>query len=102
MLVTDDWILWLIIVGLVCLFGILFFAWGTRWAAGKKGHCEVEYHWWFGSWVGCAGGESCPAGKTCTLLWRKKDSEEEWADAGIVPGGSMKESDSMEYRCLCR
>ncbi|WP_426415085.1 hypothetical protein [Aestuariirhabdus sp. LZHN29] len=66
------------------------------------GHCEVEYHWWFGWWVRCKGSEHCPPGKRCILLWRRKGTSEHWADAGIIHGGSLKYSEEMEYRCSCR
>jgi hypothetical protein len=36
------------------------------------------------------------------LLRRKKGSEEGWGDSGVVPGGSVKWSENMEYKCVCR
>jgi len=72
---------------------------GTR-ARPKGITCDVDHHWWFGWWVRCQG--DCNAGKTCTLLWRMKNTEETWTDAGVVPGGSVKWSKTMEYRCTCR
>ena len=60
----------------------------------KLEKCGVDTHWWFGWWVRCH--------EDCTLQWRRKGSEEEWSDAGVVPGGSVKWSENMEYRCMCR
>ncbi len=85
----------LILVGIGC------FSLGTRrWLRTSGGHCEVDDFWWFGSWVTCKGGERCSSGK-CKLQLRMKGTEEHWADAGVIPGGSVKWSDQMEYRCVC-
>jgi hypothetical protein len=66
------------------------------------GGCEVEIHWWFGRWVRCKQSPRCPPPRHCRLLWRRRGSTENWADAGIIKGGSVKFSTYMEYRCTCR
>lgn len=93
-----------LVVALVVLVAVAlgFFVLGTRARVDTGGYCEVDVHWWFGWWVRCVGGERCPPEEVCVLLWRRKGSEEHWADAGVVPGGSVKWSPNMEYRCVCR
>ena len=92
---TLFWIIALIIVG-----GGMFIL-GTRSSvATAGGHCEVDDHWFFGRWVWCKGGERCASGE-CKLQLRRKGTEENWADAGVVPGGSVKWNAEMEYRCVC-
>jgi len=93
---------WVVAVLILCVVGLVMFAIGTRSKVNIGGDCEVDDHWFFGWWVRCVGGTRCPPSEVCTLLFRKKDSEEEWADTGIVPGGSIKWSKRMEYKCVCR
>jgi hypothetical protein len=96
-----DWIFY--IFGLIAfgIIGFFMYVLGTRASINKGGYCEVDDHWWFGWFVRCEGGERCTGGDTCDLQWRKKGTEEHWADAGVVPGGSVKWSPRMEYRCVC-
>lgn len=70
-----------------------------RFYVNRGGYCEVDEHWWFGTWVRCKGGERCTS--HCELQWRRKGTEEHWATVDIVPGGSVAKSDDMEYRCVC-
>ncbi len=91
---------WIVLLIVIIFAGLGLFAVGTRFRVNTGGYCEVDVHWWFGSWVRCVGGERCASGD-CTLQWRKKGSEENWADAGVIPGGSVKWSENMEYRCVC-
>jgi hypothetical protein len=89
------WVLALIVVGVGA------FALGTR--AGVKtagGLCETDDFWFFGWWVTCKGGERCP-NRQCKLQLRRKGSEDNWSDAGIIPGGSVRWNEEMEYRCVC-
>ena len=98
-----DWIFWLLALAVLCIVGLVMFALGARLKVSTGGHCDFpDVYWWFGRWVRCLGGEHCPPGEVCTLLWRRRGSEETWTDAGVVPGGSVKWSEYMEYRCVCR
>lgn len=99
------WIFWLVVFVVfvvLCIVGLVMLTLGTRSRVSTGGYCEVDVHWWFGRWVRCVGGERCSSGEKCILLWRKRGSEEDWADAGVVPGGSVKWSKRMEYQCVCR
>lgn len=93
-------IYWLVLLVVIIFAGVGLFAVGTRTRVSTGGYCEVDTHWWFGWWVRCTGGERCTSGQ-CKLQWRRRGSEEQWADAGVVPGGSVKWSKTMEYRCVC-
>ena len=91
---------WIAALVVLIVVAVGMFSLGTRASVSTGGYCEVDTHWYFGWWVRCKGGERCSSGK-CTLQWRRKDSEDHWADAGVVPEGSVKWSSLMEYRCVC-
>ena len=99
----NDLLFWLIVI--VVLFvavTFIYFLFG-RAAAVNLGHCDVDVHYWFFfKFVRCKGGSSCPAGETCTLMWRIKGSNEEWREHGVFSGGSTRYNENMEYRCNCR
>lgn len=97
-----NWTFWILAIAVLCIVGLVMFAIGTRARVSTGGYCEVDVHWWFGWWVRCVGGERCSSGEKCILLWRRKGSEEQWADAGVIPGGSVSWSENMEYQCVCR
>ena len=94
----SQWVAVLVALGVGALAGFIL---GTRARPNTGGHCEVDFHWFFGWWVRCTA-EDCPAGQRCVLLWRRKGSDEGWGDTGVNPGGSVKWSEGMEYRCECR
>ena len=99
----NNWDFWIWAILALCIVGLVGFAVGTRWYRSTTGgYCEVNVYWLWSTWVQCVGGENCPDGEHCELLLRMKDTEENWAEAGIVPGGSVKWSKRMEYKCVCR
>ena len=83
---------WVIYVVILLIVGFGMFVLGTRARIKGRRVCEVDHHWWFGWWVRCD--------RECVLQWRQK-GDENWSDAGVIPGGSVKYSDNMEYRCVC-
>ena len=87
----ENTMLWIAILVAVALGA---FSLGTRATVGRGRNTEVDHHWWFGWWVRCKDDK-------CTLQWRKKGTNENWADTGVVPGGSVKYNERMEYRCNC-
>lgn len=91
---------WIAFVLVITLVGIGAFAVGSRSRPDTGGYCEVDTHWWFGWWVRCVGGQRC-ASRECRLMHRRKGSEDNWGDAGVVPGGSVRWNATMEYRCAC-
>ncbi len=91
---------WIVLILVIVLVAIGAYAVGTRARVNTGGYCEVDTHWWFGWWVRCVGGERCESGE-CRLQLRMKGTENNWGDAGVVPGGSVKWNKHMEYRCTC-
>ena len=96
------WIILLIALALLAVVALIAFALGTRARVAIGSGCVVDHHWWFGWWVRCVDDDTCPDGQVCTLLWRRKGTEDHWADPGVVPGGSVRYNEDMEYRCVCR
>ena len=67
--------------------------WGER--DETSATCALEKDWWF--FYECEG--TCvQAGDTCTLQYRKKDSEDPWQDHE----GSRFRRSTEEYRCVCK
>lgn len=89
----------LVALGLGALAGFIL---GTRARVSTGEHCKVDVHWFFGWWVRCRDVEGCGAGKHCALELRRKGTEEQWADAGVIPGANLEWNEEMEYRCMCR
>lgn len=87
-------LIWLVVLVIVAVGS---FSLGTR--AHKtvtRGDCEVDTWWWFGWWVGCDGGKSCPSG-SCKLQYCPEGTTH-WADADAP---SMEWKETTLYRCVC-
>ena len=89
---------WVAAAVILIIAGIGVFSLGTRSNVSTSGgDCEVDTHWWFGWWVRCKG--TCTDGH-CKLQIKWRGSEQ-WSDADVIPGGSVKWRDGAAYRCIC-
>jgi hypothetical protein len=93
-------IVWLALLVSLLVGGFIGFVLGSRASVSTGRDCRVDVHWYFGWWVRCRGGEGCPSGH-CKLQRRRRNSEDNWETPEIVPGGSVRWNEQMEYRCLC-
>lgn len=85
---------WIVVLIALAAVAVASYSLGSRATAGRGRIGEADHHWWFGWWVTCDD-------ENCTLQLRMRGTSDNWADAGVVPGGSVKYSESMEYRCNC-
>lgn len=86
------------IVALLVLAGVaaVSYSLGTRRRSAIIDDCYVSEFWFFGDYVECKGGKSCPDGK-CKLQYRSEGMSH-WADADAT---SLRKVDTTSYRCVC-
>ena len=92
----ESQLFWIVALLVVAGVALVSYALGTRSRAAAIDDCYVSEFWFFGTYVECKGGKSCPSG-ACKLQYRSKGMSH-WADADAT---SLRKVATTAYRCVC-